>query len=143
MRATVSLGERYLWVDSLCIIQDNPHDKNAQMSHTDAIYSSAFVTIAAASGSHADAGLAGVSRPRDVAQRTALIDGLRYSIPMTGYMSVISDPALVWNSRGWTFLEKVLSKRLLVFTGYQVYFQCSNMIWCEDTDGNGGKSERK
>ena len=30
------------------------------------------------------------------------------------------------------FQEKLLSKRILLFTDYQVYFKCSNALWCED-----------
>ena len=127
------LGERYLWIDALCIIQNRKSEKHAQILRMDAIYSSAVLTIAAASGSDANAGLAGISRPRRVPQRTEVVDGLRFALPLPDYMSLESDRSLIWNSRGWTFQEKILSKRLLLFTDYQVYFQCSNMVWCEDT----------
>jgi hypothetical protein len=132
MHVTRSLGERYLWVDAFCIVQDNLADKHSQIIHMDAIYSSAFVTIVAASGSSSDSGLPGVSRSRNGHQVTEDIHGLRFSVPLPEYMSTVFDPDLVWNSRGWTFQEKILSKRLLVFTEDQVYFQCSNMVWCED-----------
>jgi hypothetical protein len=130
---TRELGEDYLWVDALCIIQDNATDKHSQMLHMDAIYNSAYVTIAAASGNSANSGLPGISRPRAVSQIIENVDRLQFTIPLPTYMDLESDPSIYWNSRGWTFQEKILSKRLLVFTDYQVYFQCSNMVWCEDT----------
>jgi hypothetical protein len=99
----------------------------------DAIYSSSVLTIAAASGPNANSGLAGISRLRNVPQRTELVDGLRFSLPLPDYMSLEDDDSLIWNTRGWTFQEKILSKRILLFTDYQVYFQCSNTVFCEDT----------
>ncbi|EHK50536.1 hypothetical protein TRIATDRAFT_210872, partial [Trichoderma atroviride IMI 206040] len=50
------LGFRYIWVDSLCIIQDSAEDKVQQLRMMDCIYSRASLTIVAAAGSHADAG---------------------------------------------------------------------------------------
>ena len=38
-----------------------------------------------------------------------------------------------WSSRGWTYQEKILSKRLLIFTPYQTFFQCGQAIFYEDT----------
>jgi hypothetical protein len=133
MDVTREIGLRYLWVDALCIVQDSEKDKHRQIDRMDGIYNSAVLTIAAASGHHANAGLAGVSRLRDMSQRVELVGGLLFALPLPDYMSLESDPSLFWNSRGWTYQEKVLSKRLLVFTDYQVYFKCSNMVWCEDT----------
>ncbi|KAF8850430.1 HET-domain-containing protein, partial [Acephala macrosclerotiorum] len=102
IHVTRSLGERYLWVDSLCIIQDSAPDKRTQMEHMDAIYSSAFVTIAAASGSEANAGLAGISRPRAVVQDVEVINGSEYARTFPAYMGLLSDPSITWNTRGWT-----------------------------------------
>lgn len=51
------LGERYLWVDSLCINQNNPKDVAKVVSNMDAIYRSAYFTIVAADGEDANAGL--------------------------------------------------------------------------------------
>src|SRR5262249_14113513 len=107
MHVTRSLGERYLWVDAFCIVQDNLADKHSQIIHMDAIYSSAFVTIVAASGSNSNSGLPGVSRPRNGHQVTEMIRDLRFAVPLPEYMSTVFDPDLVWNSRGWTYQEKI------------------------------------
>jgi hypothetical protein len=54
------IGERYLWVDSLCIVQDDPQEKHGQIANMDAIYGNAILTINAAAGQDANAGLPGV-----------------------------------------------------------------------------------
>lgn len=39
----------------------------------------------------------------------------------------------VWNSRGWTFQEHILSRRTLIFTTNQVYWVCESENWAEET----------
>ncbi|KAF2830082.1 HET-domain-containing protein [Ophiobolus disseminans] len=57
---TRRLGERLLWVDSLCIISDAPEHKATQMPALTTIYGCALVTIIAASGQDAHYGLPGL-----------------------------------------------------------------------------------
>ncbi|KAJ9608996.1 hypothetical protein H2200_006767 [Cladophialophora chaetospira] len=54
------LGERYLWVDSLCIIQDDLASKDSDIRRVDSIYSNGAATIVALAGRNADAGLPGI-----------------------------------------------------------------------------------
>lgn len=68
-KLTDILGERYLWVDNLCIIRGDDQNKALQIGAMNSIYSSAILTIAAASGTSADTGLPGMSAgPRDFQQ---------------------------------------------------------------------------
>ncbi|KAI4192222.1 MAG: hypothetical protein LQ346_004401 [Caloplaca aetnensis] len=55
------LGERYLWVDSMCIIQDSEDDLGSHLPLVGYIYAKALVTIVAASGDHNDVGLCGIN----------------------------------------------------------------------------------
>src|SRR5262249_38696863 len=48
------------------------------------------------------------------------------------YTALENSSVLFWNTRGWTFQEKLLSRRLLLFTDQQVYFKCSEGIWTEE-----------
>jgi hypothetical protein len=53
------LGERYLWVDTLCIIQDDPKTKQSTIDKMHIIYENAYLTLFAATGKDSNAGLAG------------------------------------------------------------------------------------
>ena len=44
---TWKLGIRYLWIDSICIIQDSKDDWEAESAKMGAVYRNAYVTIAA------------------------------------------------------------------------------------------------
>jgi Heterokaryon incompatibility protein (HET) len=50
IEVTRAIGYRYLWVDSLCIVQDDQQDRHSQINMMDEIYSNATLTIAAGSG---------------------------------------------------------------------------------------------
>jgi len=131
---TKVLGFRYLWNDALCIIQDEDFDlKNQHLAHMDAIYSCAILTIAAAAGNHADYGLPGVSRrSRKYSQYSEVVKGLPLATMFPSYSELENSRRLVWNTRGWTFQEKLLSNRILLFTDYQVFFKCCESIWTEE-----------
>ena len=60
---TQQLGERYLWVDALCIVQDDERNKMEAIAQMDTVYHHALLTVIAGGGSDANAGLPGV-RPR-------------------------------------------------------------------------------
>ena len=60
MILTRTLGLDYLWVDTLCIIQDDEENKMKDIARIGSMYSSAHFTIIAADGDDADHGLRGL-----------------------------------------------------------------------------------
>lgn len=137
------LGVRYLWVDALCILQDDPGDKAIQLKAMSHIYRCASFTIVAASGDNADAGLPGL-RPgtRSFEQEEVLVAPATDSEPALSLVTT-ANPKLkasvhyleetTWNTRGWTFQERYLSNRCLIFTQEQVYFSCNQVVFCEES----------
>lgn len=104
------LGERYLWVDCLCIVQDTDvRDLNKMLRAMGHIYASAEFTIAAASGNDANHGLRGVGGPSKL-RDTDLNYVPWHLLRCHGYSSISP-----WVQRGWTFQESLFSRRLLVF----------------------------
>ncbi|KAH8728763.1 heterokaryon incompatibility, partial [Phaeosphaeriaceae sp. PMI808] len=116
-----SIGERYLWVDSICIIQDNSEDKRNQIGSMDSIYANSSFTIVAAEGNSSEAGLAGVSTLRP-SQASTWINDMELITVFNDVESIVEDA--VWNTRAWTFQEQRLSHRKLFFTRQQIYFEC-------------------
>jgi hypothetical protein len=130
---TNALGFQYLWVDALCIIQDEADEnKKLHLSRMDAVYNCSTFMIAAASGSHANSGISGVSVPRQHSQCLERVNGMQFATMSPSFSDLENSYSLVWNTRGWTFQEKILAKRILLFTDYQVYFRCSESIWTEE-----------
>lgn len=130
MSLTQALRVDYLWVDALCIIQDNHSTKDAQISSMDLVYASAIMTIAAADGDDVQAGLPGL-RTRVQYQKIEEINGVKVANKLPS--SVESINSSTWNSRAWTFQERILSKRCLILTKFQAFYQCCQEVWCEDT----------
>lgn len=118
------LGERYLWVDSLCIIQDNEIDVGFQVDSMDSIYANALLVLVGAAGHDADAGLPGVVRgSRMQRQHIENVGQLQLANMLGNKRELITRS--VWNSRAWTYQEGILASRLLTFTKDQLFFECT------------------
>jgi len=93
------LGERYLWIDALCIVQDDNASKQIMIDRMHIVYQNAFLTLIAATGADANSGLPGVSSDRIAEQHIAsLCNGLTFIFPMH-YLAINSSTRA---SRGWT-----------------------------------------
>lgn len=105
----------------------------------DRVYGGALVTLVAASGTHANAGLQGVKRDnesteRSIQQEFAEIQGVHLLAPLSGGQDLESTP---WNGRGWTFQERLLSRRIIAFANNEIVWYCDAMTCREDSaDGN-------
>ena len=128
---TECLGYQYLWVDALCIIQDNEADKNAQLRLMDRLYKSAILTIAASAGEDAWSGLPGaLPRSRSSLLLTEVVDGITLVTASEDYIEAIESAA--WSKRAWILQERNLSSCLLVFTPRQVFWECNKATWSEE-----------
>jgi len=133
MHLTAQLGETYLWVDAICIKQDDPLDREVQIENMGSVYACANLTIAGAAGSDANAGLPGLQpNSRSAKQHQAKING--HQLISTRRPYSLSMKHSTWNNRGWVFQEVNLSRRILVFTEDQMFWHCQSAIWCEDTN---------
>lgn len=142
-QVTRELGLNYIWVDALCIIQDNLDDKKIQIGNMATIYRSAILTIVAAAGQDANHGLPGLNKPRTMTQKEVVVRLPSKDRPGFSLMPVLSISkssrghpleGTVWNSRGWTYQESVLSRRTLEFSEQQIFWSCRRAQWSEDVD---------
>lgn len=133
MQVCLGIRETYLWVDSLCIIQDDPVIQKHQIDIMDTIYSQAVLTIVAAAGDHADSGLPGVSTwMRDVEKQIITIQGIEVSNVLPGLKDAVN--LSVWNTRGWTYQERMFSRKCFFFTESQAIYACSEGVQYERKD---------
>lgn len=130
MEVAVRFNLQYLWVDQYCIDQSNARELQQQVSIMDMIYHLATVTIVAASGKDASFGLPGVGLTPRERQPTINLNGRIWLPSLPNPKTRIK--ASKWFSRGWTYQEGVVSRRRLIFTEEQVYFECNN-IQCWET----------
>ncbi|KAI3325241.1 hypothetical protein HD806DRAFT_533834 [Xylariaceae sp. AK1471] len=124
------LNIAFLWIDALCVLQDNEDQLVEHMNVMDSIYSSAILTIVSDTNS-ADSGIPGISIPRDPPQVTLKHGTKTYISTKLPFGRALSDSC--WESRAWCLQEKVFSRRLLVFTGTQAFYHCISTTWFEDT----------
>ncbi|KAI0535944.1 heterokaryon incompatibility protein-domain-containing protein [Xylaria digitata] len=118
------LGVDYLWVDRICIIQDDSSTKSIQLEAMGRIYSMASFTIVSREPASVRQGLHGVSQPRIPQLNIPLGDMLL--VPSGGRISMLDS---TWFTRGWTYQEGALSKKVLIFGEDMVYTAC-----CEHPD---------
>ena len=128
MEVARRIGLQYLWVDALCIKQDDAGEKATQIAQMDKIYANAVVTIVAADGKNANAPLKGVSTERRIDQVVSEVrPKVNVLIPVPTCKSL--EP---WESRAWTLQEKLLSNRLIVFSGGHMIWHCREVVHFED-----------
>ncbi|KAH7094792.1 heterokaryon incompatibility protein-domain-containing protein [Paraphoma chrysanthemicola] len=126
---THRLGLRYLWIDSLCIIQDDEEDWRHHGSSMCNIYSGSYVTLAATGAPNSAHGMFtsfprendcfkyfNIADPRDERQEYEIVaydksKSTRYEdLPLSG--------------RAWFFQERLLSPRIVHFTDDMIFWEC-------------------
>jgi hypothetical protein len=132
------LGERYLWVDSLCIPQDDEENKLRDINRMAEIYSNSLVTIIAADGHDSGYGLPGIqglSRARELHQEVFRLEGnemvVQQQLPKSE-LEWMARSQVPYFQRGWTFQEYLFSKRRLMFESQIVRWECASCTWNED-----------
>ncbi|EHK41672.1 hypothetical protein TRIATDRAFT_172728, partial [Trichoderma atroviride IMI 206040] len=122
---TKALGYRYLWVDRYCIprrgdAQGAP-ERQRQLDLMGQIYGHSALTLVVAAGEGVRDGIAGISAPREEQLSIQTETDLFTTSLLRPDLEVASSK---WASRAWTYQEGLLSRRRLIFTPSQVYFQC-------------------
>lgn len=131
------LGFRYLWIDALCILQDNIEDWEKEAAVIGKVYSNATVTIAASAASRSTQGFL---LPRESFNATPpqLVfrgpDGTRGLVSIRDPLPSIKQPL---DLRGWALQEQLLSPRLLSYETRWLKWTCMTDTYKE---GEGGSS---
>lgn len=132
MDLTLAIGQRYIWIDCLCIDQSRPEKLSVILANMGRIYEKAYLTIVAASGSGVEHGLSRVrgSRKHESSGLVQSASFLWHGEPICLVRRAARLQDLLidspWRSRGWTYQEYQMSSRLVVLTQSEVFFECSH-----------------
>lgn len=129
MAITSQIGERYLWIDALCIKQDEGEAKALELMRMASIYNCAIVTIVPIDGASSHTPIPGLGSVQRGKMADNIFDGASISVKK-GLDQIITGS--VYNTRGWCFQEAFLSRRSLFFSEQQVFFRCQEATWSED-----------
>jgi Heterokaryon incompatibility protein (HET) len=129
-------GVHYLWIDSLCIMQDHFQDWEIVFGDMYLIWKNNICNISATSSVDSDGGLLDLKGPRSFPPQvtTHLKEGSQT-------FNVINDD--IWssdghqplNSRGCAFQERLISPKILHFNNSQMFWECREMRACESFPG--------
>jgi hypothetical protein len=131
------LGFRYLWVDALCIIQDDGKDWAMQSACMDQIYALAAITIAASASQDKWDGISTPRAPQKGVPVTSPCStgpgpaGIMFFSQRAGLIRDIVDKSPL-ASRAWTLQEQNLSRRIIHFARDQIYWECQQGFLAED-----------
>jgi hypothetical protein len=142
IRLTRSIGIRYLWIDSLCIIQDSEADWTREAAMMSAVYANGTCNLAATGFVDGAKGLFASREPSLLQPILVDIDDDIYfeedlAFHRGQYLLVEAD---AWkedieeaplNQRGWVMQERMLSPRSLHFGTRQLFWECYETEACE------------
>ncbi|PVH71172.1 HET-domain-containing protein [Cadophora sp. DSE1049] len=120
VRITRLLGIKYLWIDSLCIIQDQLSDWEHESAKMHEYYRNAFVTIAALDSRNSFSGMLHWREVPSVQLPGLENLVLRAKIPTA--RSIYENSIL--ESRAWCLQERMLSTRVIHMAKSEVLFEC-------------------
>lgn len=135
---TRRLGMQYLWIDSLCIVQDSAADWEVESSRMADIYHHSALTLAAANASGATHGFlrprstgagAGAARVEGVSTAAHQQHAFYLGRPLSSYDDDVERGPLA--RRGWVLQERVLSRRSLFFGADQSHWECQTSRFSE------------
>lgn len=144
MRLTQLLGIRYIWIDSLCIIQNDGPDWRYHASQMASIYENAWIVLSATASSAVHGGLIANRNEALAAFRshelwTADSQGQKlrvYVRKRLPHSNIIPEVVYPENqcpllTRGWAFQERMLATRILHFLPEELLWECRSEYWCE------------
>ncbi|KAF2441667.1 HET-domain-containing protein [Karstenula rhodostoma CBS 690.94] len=125
---------RYLWIDSLCIIQNSAEDWARESVLMHDVYANSACNIAASASESPEGGLFRNRKAEEVGLGYINVD-----LPNLGTKSFeIWDQFYIdrltygpLTHRGWVFQERVLAPRVLHFSPTQIVWECFEMNKCE------------
>lgn len=136
VQITRALKVRYLWIDSLCIVQDDDGEWESQSANMGLVYANAKCVISASASRDSNGGC---FMPKDLFRDDCTLRGSsRKSIRVipsdnksfAASLKLFKDKAenTVLSTRAWAFQERYLARRVLHFCEGVVFFECNYLV---------------
>jgi hypothetical protein len=121
-----ALGFHYIWIDSMCIVQDSKEDKEAEISQMTKVYAHATLTVV---NKRSDKVTGGFLHPRTLPSGTSSIqykanNGQTHRLTLSFEDAFDLEEDVAINTRGWTLQEYLLSRRRLVIGTWSTEWHC-------------------
>lgn len=146
---TRKLGQRYLWIDSLCIVQDDEEDWQRESAKMAQIYCNSFLTLAATRSIDGNGGCFS-ERATNCEELSDTLDdpqgdhlsGIYVRCQLPSH-NLISQYGSDWSRcplhyRAWAFQERLLANRIVLYMHDELRWECKTTTTCEcggfDTD---------
>ncbi len=134
VRVTWELGIQWIWIDSLCIHQDDPEEIATEVAQMHLVYGNSYITVSATRASHCSQGFlhkSSLLAPATIGYK------LPFASPCGRLGSVILSRFKVTSpidERGWILQEHLLARRVLRFTDFQLHWACEHASVFEKED---------
>ena len=139
---TRRLGFDYIWIDSLCIIQDSPEDWNQESGRMAYIYSNSVLTISAEAAQDGSFGIfrsANKRRPKSSIRVKCHWNDHDLDYVWFRSRSLPDSGGFHLHQRAWALQETLLPPRVLTYTAHQLYYTCCTTEYNEQChDGSEG-----
>ena len=139
VQITRALGYRYLWIDSLCIIQDSEEDWQKEGARMASTYGESALTIVASESLNSQSGFIAKRKVHNLFYtdengiRTQVLarEPCRHSGYWYNTLPNEMFPMAPIYLRAWCFQERLLPPRALHFLSDEVIFECNTHCACE------------
>jgi len=134
---TRKLGIQFIWIDSLCIVQDDITDWEVESAKMATIYRNAYLTIAVAASADSTGGCfhttsADLLISPESGGNSSIILGARQSNrDSPSWDKSVAQQHFPLFRRGWVFQERLLSRRVVYFGYGELAFECLETSTCE------------
>jgi len=126
---TREMGFRFVWVDAICIVQDDYERKPMYLQLMGKIYADAVLVLAILEG-NADTGISGIGHDREAHDSIDLPSrSLIKSTPRIFGSETLSSKT--WATRGWTFQEGLFASKILSIDNFASW-HCPCANWLEE-----------
>lgn len=138
IEVTRRLGIEYIWIDSLCIIQDDTEDWKREAGRMKAVYGNSYLNIAAVQAADSHGSLFASSTlsteypahkiSHDPSIRIRAQPHLTHRYFGSNYYQSSRHPLL---QRGWVLQERILSPRVVYYDGEELKWECKTVTDCQ------------